>query len=382
MMDEQIFTNATIVAGQHVITAGTVCLSDGRITDIDDQISQVPSATDFEGDLLLPGLVELHTDNVEKHMMPRPGVFWPAEAALLDHDRVIAAAGITTVFDAVCLGEIHRSTGRAEILEDLAKGLAQHTEAGNFLSDHRLHLRCEISAPTLTRFLDSMIDHVLVGLVSIMDHTPGQRQFVSIDAYAQYYQGKYGMSDEGLADFIEERKRDREQHNLTNRAHVVKACRERGLSLASHDDATLAHVEDAVADNVVIAEFPTTIEAARASHDNGLAVMMGAPNIVRGKSHSGNISARDLAGHKVLDIISSDYVPPSLLYATLMLEELHEHISLPDAIAMVTSTPAKQAGFDDRGKIAPGLRADVIRVRRKGAIPIIRDVWRGGVKIA
>jgi alpha-D-ribose 1-methylphosphonate 5-triphosphate diphosphatase len=189
------------------------------------------------------------------------------------------------------------------------------------------------------------------------------------------------MSDAELQSFIEQRVEDQRNHSVRNRAAVVNFARERGLKLASHDDATVPHVEEAVADGMAIAEFPTTIEAAKASHQGGLQVLMGAPNVVRGQSHSGNVSARELGEQRVLDILSSDYVPGSLLYGALLLDDTTQ-ISLPGAIATVTRNPARAVGLDDRGEIALGLRADLVRFRRTKRAPIIRDVWRGGRKIA
>lgn len=378
---ELTYKNANIVLEDEVIT-GTLKVKDGVIADVSSGNGVLNGALDCEGDLLLPGLVELHTDHVEQHMMPRPGVHWPPDAALLAHDRVLAGAGITTVFDAICIGEVHSSTGRVEMLQHLIEGLERHAGDKDFLVDHRLHLRCEVSYPTMPDMLDRLIDHPLVSLLSVMDHTPGQRQFVNFDAHTAYYQGKYNMSDAELEEFVEQRLRDHHEYSDRNRRHTVAACRERTLPLASHDDATAEHVEEAVADGIVIAEFPTTLEAAKKSHQHGMAVLMGAPNIVRGKSSSGNISARELAAHKVLDILSSDYVPSSLLFAALLLEEVDEAISLPQAVKMVTKTPASHAGLDDRGEIAQAKKADILRVRKTSSAPVIRGVWREGERIA
>ena len=155
-----------------------------------------------------------------------------------------------------------------------------------------------------------------------------------------------------------------------------------GPTVASHDDATLAHVEEAKGFGVRLAEFPTSVEAARASHDAGMAVLMGAPNVVRGKSHSGNIAARDLAQQGVLDVLSSDYVPFSLIYAPFILADSAIGISLPQAIRMVTATPAGAVGLDDRGSITVGKRADLLRVRRNTGVPVVRSVWREGRRVA
>jgi alpha-D-ribose 1-methylphosphonate 5-triphosphate diphosphatase len=218
-------------------------------------------------------------------------------------------------------------------------------------------------------------------MLSVMDHTPGQRQFRDMARYAEYYQGKYRLTDAELQVFIDERVADQRMHSANNRNAVVGIARDRGLWIASHDDATVEHVEEAVRDGMAIAEFPTTLEAAEASHSAGMQVLMGAPNVVRGKSHSGNIPAAELGRRGVLDILSSDYVPGSLLHGAVLLEKA-AGIALPQAVAAVTRNPARAVGLDDRGEIALGLRADLVRYRDGRNAPVIRDVWRGAAKIA
>lgn len=379
-MSELILTNAEVVLPDAVLACGTVVARDGVIAEIAPGISHGAGAIDCGGDLVMPGFIELHTDNLERHVMPRPGSYWPTEAAVMNHDREIVGAGITTVFNAVCVGEVHTRSMRLQLLEEMETAIEAQSTAGALKADHYTHLRCEVSYPELEALLTPLIDHERVRLVSVMDHTPGQRQFVAIERYAEYYQGKFGMTDEELAAFIAERKLDQERHSAQNRALVVDAAHARRLVLASHDDATAEHVDEAVRDRMMIAEFPTTVEAARASHQAGLSVLMGGPNIVRGKSHSGNVSARELAGLGLLDVISSDYVPASLLFAALVLER--EGVALPDAIATITAKPAAAMGMVDRGMIAVGKRADLVRARRTQGAPIIKAVWREGGQIA
>ena len=380
-MSEQVFTNAQIVLGDAMIR-GSVVVREGRIADISEGNSSVAGALDFDGDLLLPGLVELHTDNIERHVTPRPGTQWPIDAAAVNHDREVAAAGITTVFDAISVGEVHERSMRAKLLSELCPAIGRLQSAGALKAQHFLHLRCETSFASLVSMLEPLIDQDGVRLISVMDHTPGQRQFSSLEVYAEYYQGKYGMSDAELQEFIDVRIASHKRYSASNRAAVVSLAHDRGLTLASHDDATLEHVSEAIDDKMVLAEFPTTREAAKASHDGGLAVLMGGPNIVRGGSHSGNVSARDLAEAGQLDIISSDYVPSSLLHGALLLADQVEAITLPEAVAKISRTPARQVGLHDRGEIAEGLRADLLRVNVADTVPIVRDVWREGRKIA
>jgi alpha-D-ribose 1-methylphosphonate 5-triphosphate diphosphatase len=299
----------------------------------------------------------------------------------LNDDRELAGAGITTVLNALCVGEVHTRSVRSGLLDEMAAALDYHLARNTLLIDHYLHWRCEVSYPGLKDLLDPIIDHPRLRLISVMDHTPGQRQFVDSAKYAEYYQGKFNMSDAELAAFMETRARDAALHSASNRRYVVKSARERHVPLASHDDATLAHVEEAIEDGVCVAEFPTTIEAARACHGAGLSVLMGGPNIVRGQSHSGNVSALELAKLGILDIVSSDYVPSSLLWGALKLNTL-AGVPLHAAVATVTRTPARAVGFEDRGEIKTGLRADLVRVKPLDGAPLVRDVWCQGERVA
>ncbi len=380
-MTETVLTNARIVLADQVME-GTVVTRGDAIAEIDEGRSGLSAAIDCEGDFLTPGFIELHTDNLERHVMPRPATFWPCEAAVLGHDREIAAAGITTVFNALNVGEVHSRSARVALLSEMHDAIEEHIAGGALKADHYFHWRCEVSYGGMIELLEPLLDHKRLRLLSIMDHTPGQRQFTDIARYKEYYQGKFGMSEEELAEFIAQRTQDQKAHSARNRAAVVAFAKARKLRLASHDDATADHVQEAIHDGVDIAEFPTTVEAAATAHGAGLAVLMGAPNIVRGQSHSGNVSARDLGERGVLDILSSDYVPGSLLYGALLLERSVDAMTLPKAIATITRNPARSVGLYDRGEIAPGQRADLVRFYAAKPVPVIRDVWKAGDKIA
>ena len=380
-MQETVFCNARIVLADRVVE-GTLVVADGRIAEIGEGGATAAGAIDLQGDLLIPGLVELHTDNLEKHMRPRPGADWPSIAAVAAHDSQIVGSGITTVLDAVAIGDFQDGSLRLQRLQHMIEALDTAHEHDLLKADHRLHLRCEIGHRGMPEMLDPLVDSEHVCLLSVMDHTPGQRQFASLETYRAYYKRTYGMSDAEVEDLVSKRVAEQQRCGEANREHVVAHAHRRGLPLASHDDATTEHVAKAAADGMVIAEFPTTMEAARLSHECGLAVLMGGPNLVRGGSHSGNVSALELAKAGYLDIISSDYAPASLLHAAMLLPEAVEQIDLPAAIATVTRTPARAGGMDDRGEIAPGQRADLVRVRDTPFHPLIRAVWRGGQRVA
>lgn len=375
MPAEQILTNARVVSAEQAFV-GTLVLRDGLIARVDEGVSGLPQALDLGGDYLLPGLVELHTDNLEKYMSPRPGVDWPSTSAVLTHDAQIVSAGITTVFDALAIGDINPRGKRMQQLPAMLAAIAQASAAGHMRADHLLHLRCELCHPDSLAVFRDLVEHPLVQLVSVMDHSPGQRQFAKENKYREYYMGKYHLSSAEMDAFIKEQVANSIEFSDFHRRAIVEDCHARGLALASHDDATLAHVQESAGFGMSIAEFPTTLEAAKASHELGLKVLMGAPNIVRGGSHSGNIAAAELASHEVLDILSSDYYPASLLQAAFMLAEQDNGYDLPRAIATVSRSPAQAAGLHDRGEIRVGLRADLIHAQVHDGQAVIQQVWR------
>jgi alpha-D-ribose 1-methylphosphonate 5-triphosphate diphosphatase len=377
-MTETILRNARIVTDTEVIE-GSLCIRGGIIAEIGG-----PSALgeDMAGDHIVAGAVELHTDQLENHLHPRPKVRWNLDAAIQAHDAQVATAGITTVFDALRIGhEGDGDTDPASVAEAAAR--IAEAQAGDWLrAEHFIHLRCEVSLPGVVEEFEAVQANPRVRLASLMDHAPGQRQFVDADTYRIYYQGKRKLSDAAFDAYHQRRIAESEANSDGNRQALAKRCAELGISLASHDDATAAHVAESVALGVALAEFPTTLEAALRSHEAGLGVLMGAPNIVRGGSHSGNLAAADLIAHGALDILSSDYVPASLMIAAAQLAE-RGAMAFPQAMRLVSVNPAAVAGLTDRGRIALGLRADLVRLRmRSGRPPRVACVWREGQRVA
>jgi alpha-D-ribose 1-methylphosphonate 5-triphosphate diphosphatase len=375
-----LFTNARLVLADRVVT-GSLAVEDGVITAIDEGPSRAAATVDFNGDFLLPGLVELHTDNLEKHFIPRPGTKWPAMAAIVGHDAQVAAAGITTVFDALSVGEVSSGGDRLENLQGMTEAIREASNRDMLRAEHFLHLRCEISHAAMPHLLQPFIGDQRLKLISVMDHTPGQRQFTTLDSYRGYYVKKYGMNEAEFLAFVERQTEASRLHGASNRALAIRLAQENGLALASHDDATEAHVAESVAAGMEIAEFPTTLEAARASRAAGQAILMGAPNVVRGGSHSGNVSALDLARQGLLDVLSSDYVPQSLLHGAFIIAEAEIGWDLPRAVNAIATEPARRVGLHDRGRLAPGLRADLIRVQEDRHVPLVRGVWRSGMRV-
>jgi len=377
-MTETVFRNARIVTPERIVE-GALVIDGPLIAEIGE--GDARAGLDMEGDLILPGLIELHTDHIESHYRVRPGVRWNPVFAAQAHDAQVAASGITTVFDALCVGMDEERLDPQE-LRALIAAVQDLQKKGLLRAEHFTHLRCEVSAPDVIEAFEGFSDEPSVRLVSLMDHTPGQRQFTSLDKHREYYQGRGGLSDAQYDDLLARRRERAERYSDHHRREIAERARARAIMLASHDDATEAHVAEAVRDGARLAEFPTTVEAARASREAGLAVLMGAPNIVRGRSHSGNVSAQDLAAAGLLDVLSSDYVPMSLLQAAFALPERLPGMTLPDAIRLVSKAPAEAVGLDDRGALEPGRRADFVRVRLDGTTPVVRAVHVKGERTA
>ncbi len=381
MTKETVLANARIVLADEVVI-GSVRIQDGVIADIDTGLSVPQGAMDLDGDYLSPGLIELHTDNLERHITPRPKVEWPHRAAILAHDRELAGCGITTVFDAIRVGSIVSDTNKryGKYARQMADEILEMRAAGALKISHHIHLRAEICSETLIEELNEFGDADRVGIVSLMDHTPGQRQFRDITKFEDYVCGKHGLSREGFAEYCDFLFGLQNTLGAKHEAAAVAAAARYGATLASHDDTTAEQVAVSASHGVDVAEFPTTVEAAQACRDAGIAVIMGAPNLVRGGSHSGNVAAKTLAEADLLDIISSDYVPAALLLSAVMLGDLWGDMA--KGIATVTSAPARSVGLDDRGAIEIGKRADLVRFRQQSEIVVAREVWSNGNQVA
>jgi alpha-D-ribose 1-methylphosphonate 5-triphosphate diphosphatase len=370
-----VLTNAKIVLPDAVIT-GSLSIDNGIIGRIGDDAS----GEDLDGDFLIPGIIDLHTDNLERQVLPRSNARWPSRSAFLSHDAQCAAAGITTVFDALCLGDIGFEKHRLKTYEEGVRDLAALAQAGVLKAQHLLHLRCELPAPEMPDMLAGAINNPYLRLVSLMDHSPGGGQYANVETYRQM-RVKEGFSDPEITEMISFLQDTQETYHAPNRRFVLETMKRTGIPIASHDDLNAAEIARNHAEGITIAEFPVTMEAAVAARAHGGKTIAGAPNIVRGGSHSGNVAVLDLIRAGVLDALASDYVPAAMLEAAFICA--HENVlHLPAAIALISSGPADLVGLHDRGRIVEGLAADLVRVRLHDGLPVIRAVWRRGLRIA
>jgi alpha-D-ribose 1-methylphosphonate 5-triphosphate diphosphatase len=379
-MREHIFSNARLVLPDAVVL-GNVQVRNGLITAIHAGATAVPGAHDLQGDFVTPGLVEVHTDNLERHVTPRPKVNFPMQGAVQAHDAEVASAGITTVLDAIGVGDPYGDGFRSRDQSALLDVLDRLEANGSLRADHHIHVRCELPAPNARELFEPFMAHPRLRLISLMDHTPGQRQWTDIEMARTFYTGKKGWSDAKFDAEMRIAPERQARYAQPHRRWFADFARAHGVALATHDDTTVEHVDEACVLGAQMSEFPTTLAAARHAKRQGMSTVAGAPNVVRGGSHSGNVSALELARQGVLDALSSDYVPSSLMQAAWLLKR-EAGFSLSEAIGIVSRKPAAACSLNDRGAIAVGWRADLVRVKEVDGQPVVREVYVRGVRVA
>lgn len=388
------FTNAALVLADTVAERAALSVHGATIAAVEPEHTGA-GAIDCAGDYLMPGIVDVHTDHFEKHMYPRKHVRWEALPAALAHDAQMIGAGATTAFASLTVGTAIGDPDRASILGPMIDAIDAGSAAGMFRAEHLIHLRLETSDPATVGLLKenldrptaraaSLMDHnrPLVQVISLMDHTPGEKQNRDIEAFIVRRMAAWGKTRADVeAEIAEARARPADTVRRV-RHEVANLLAPRGVAMMSHDDATRTHIDEAVAEGVSVAEFPVTLEAARAARAAGMDIVAGAPNILRGGSQSGNVAVSDLLRENLVDILASDYVPRSILDAVFQVASDPElPFSLPQTVAMATFHPARAMGLSDRGALAHGQRADLLRVGVIDGQPFLRGAWRAGTRV-
>jgi alpha-D-ribose 1-methylphosphonate 5-triphosphate diphosphatase len=377
---ELTFKNAKIVTPSETLH-GVVHVRDGVITDVHPGNLDSAAAIDLEGDYLLPGLVDLHTDNFDRHVRPRNNADWPVMAALIAHDAQMISAGITTICDSLYVGMIGFGARSFDTLKKTIATLETCRQSSLLRGDHFLHLRAELSMEEMPEMFAAVYPDPAVRLVSVMDHTPGQRQWRDIEKYVAMEKKDYHLTQEEIDKFLATARERHLKFSEPNRARLLSMLNGHGVALASHDDTTTEHVEQSHSEGIAISEFPTTMIAAEAARARGIHIVAGSPNLVLGRSHSGNVSVEMLARNSLLDVLASDYVPSSMLHGAFL---LGEKVGMPlhEAINTVSLAPARLIGLHDRGSIEIGKRADLVRARELHGLPHALMVWREGVRVS
>lgn len=369
-------TNANIVLAEDVLTNASLYIENGLISAINpDSVPDQVQTIDAQGKTVMPGMIDLHCDALEKEVEPRPNVHFPIDFACAQADKRNAGAGITTVYHALSFANEELGVRNNQFAKEIAE--AVHHFQPHALVDNRVHCRYEITDPTGLPILMELMEKQSMHLVSLMDHTPGQGQFKDLAAYKAYFGKSYQKSDAELDQFIAQ-KQQQAEGAMERVEQLVKMAHAQGISVASHDDDCKERVDTMTALGVDISEFPINMETAEYARAKGMKTIMGAPNILRGKSQSGSMRALDAVNAGVCDCLCADYSPATLIMAVFKLAEVSK-LTLAQAIQLVTKNPAEAAKLHDRGVIAVGKRADIIMIANLDGLVQVSDVFVEGV---
>ena len=367
--------NATVVTPNR-------CLDDGRVIVTGDRIAQVGSTPDSDlprsrtidadGRLVMPGLIDLHGDDIEHHHSPRAGATVQPRTALTTADRTNLLNGITTKFHAIAFEEAPDDGRSLATAAALASEIGQ---AGYTLGDNRLHARCELSDESVTAVAE-VIDSAGVDLLSVMHHAPGDGQYDD-ESFERHYLEDRNWSADGVARLARQRAAADPAVRDNRVERIVDLARRAGVPVASHDDESPAAVDRMADHGVTISEYPLTLDAISRADARGLTTVMGAPNLLRGGSLWDNLAADTAIEAGCVDVLCADYHPPSLLAAPFV--DTGE--SLPTRVNRVTRNPADAVGLTDRGRIEAGARADLLVVDPEPT-PTVEQVFVGGESVA
>ena len=373
-MPSSYLTHARVIMPDRVLENSAVLIDDGRIVAIEPDGARADRVVDLQGQTLMPGLIDLHCDAIEKEAEPRSRVLFPFDFAVAQVDRRNAAAGITTPFHALSFANNEWGVRNNQTAAQVVR--AVHAFRPHSLVDNRVHCRYEVTDPTSVDVLRALMDEGAVDLLSVMDHSPGQGQFKTLESYLQYMMGNHAMSREQAEEAAHAKTRAKDGavarvQALLAHAHAL------GIATASHDDDSVQRIATMRNLGVSMSEFPITLDTARAAVSCGLPTILGAPNVLRGQSQSGSMRAIDAIRAGVASCLCSDYQPSTLIAAAFAVAAQTD-LSWPQAIALVTANPADACGLSDRGRIAVGQRADLVAVAQVGALPLISHTWSAG----
>lgn len=373
-MNKLYLTGARVVLPDAVIDEGAVLIEDGIIAAINPETGNGAQTIDLRGKTLIPGMIDLHCDALEKEVEPRPNVYFPLDFACAQADKRNAAAGVTTVFHALSFANEELGVRNNAFAASVAR--AVHAWNPHGLVDNRVHCRYEVTDPTAPEILLELMAGDEMHLLSVMDHSPGQGQFKDIAAFRDYLARTYKKSEAEL-DGLVENKLAQAEGAMARIRLLIDAAKNKGIRISSHDDDTPEKVETLHGLGVGISEFPINLESARAARERGMSTVFGAPNILRGKSQSGAIRALDAVMAGMADCLCADYHPATLIVAVFRLPEL-AGIGLADAVRLVSANPARAVGLSDRGEIAVGKRADLVAVAHINGLAQASGVFSAG----
>jgi len=330
---------------------------------------------DAEGRYVMPGIIDLHSDAIEKELQPRPNTLFPINMAFYELEKKLAVSGITTMYHSLTLSD-DWGVRNIDMVIGVINSINKLKQTRSMIN-HKIHLRYEVTFLAGISALESLIEAKSIDFMSYMDHTPGQGQFKDAESLKSFTMQSYGKKEqevEALMDKTIENQARIDWPKLIGLANMAKI---QGIRLASHDDDTREKIHTLLACEGAVSEFPINLETAAYARSRGIHVCVGAPNIIRGKSHSNNMKAMDAITNHAADIVCSDYLPSAMLPAVFHLTRAG--IKLPEAVKMVTLNPAIALGIEgDVGSIEVGKTADLLIVELHQDYPILRKTIAGG----
>lgn len=368
-----------IVTPEGVIENGTIVAENGVITEISETgvSRRDPQAVDASGCWILPGMIDTHSDAIEHEMQPRPAARFPMEWSFSELERKLAAQGITTIYHSLSMWDddssnvARRNSSVMQYVNDIRR-----LREGRRLIRNRIHIRFEITNRNAVPFIERFLQERAIDQLSFMDHTPGQGQYCNLEVHKRFVMQRQQKTEEEVLQMFAE-KRSRPKTGFDTLQRLADLAYRNGIPLASHDDDSVEKLDIVSRWNASISEFPVHLQVAVEAKRRGMHVVMGAPNVMLGKSHSNNLSALEAIREGVVDILCSDYYPPAMLQSVFLLYRLG--YDLHDAVNMVSLNPAKALGLERQtGSIELGKTADLIMVGIHGGQPMINRTWVGG----
>lgn len=372
--------NAQIILPEKVIK-GHILIDGHRIAEVAEsgfpKVKSYPDVTmiDAEGCYVMSGMIDLHSDAIEKEIQPRPNTLFPINMAFYELEKKLAVSGITTMYHSLSLSD-EWGVRNSEMVVGVINSI-NRLKQNRSMINHKIHLRYELTFLPGIKILENLIRNKSIDLMSYMDHTPGQGQFRDAEALKSFTMQSYGKKAQEVEDFMDKTIENQARIDWFKLISLAKLAKTRGIRLASHDDDTKERIGTLLECEGVLSEFPINLETALYAKSKDIHVCVGAPNIVRGKSHSNNMRAIDAITNNAADIVCSDYLPSAMLPAVFHLTK--EGIKLTEAVKMVTLNPAKALGIDQEvGSVEVGKCADLVLVAMHEDYPILRKTLVGG----
>lgn len=382
-MPRKWILNGNLILPDKVQHGGHLVIEDDEITGIyrdglRPEFQENDEIIDASGLYVMPGMIDIHSDAIEKEIQPRPGALFPVEMCFRELERKLAVAGITSMYHSFSLTGGVDMRSNDKVVEMVR--FIQKYRRKRVMIRHMIHLRYEVVNIEGIDIVEDLLERNVIDLLSYMDHTPGQGQYTELSKYKNYVSQTYNKGESDINDIVNDRLERQKKVDWPRLKKIAIRAMEKNITLASHDDDSKDKINQNVEQGMTICEFPVNMSTAYYAREKNMDVSVGAPNIVRGKSHTNNLKAIDAIREGAANMICSDYLPSSMLTAVFKIYDMGMNLS--QAVAMVTSTPAKAVGIDDRlGSIEKGKQADLLLIEMFEDSPVVRSTIVAGQEI-